>query len=95
MKKLLVGMMLGAVLLSGCGAEEVEQSREEKQVEEGMENNGGRFDEQTSPVDKTEIITDTKTGCKYIIITNVSGYGDTISMTPLMKNSTEVDCEVE
>lgn len=39
------------------------------------------------------IITDSKTGCKYLFIDDGAGYTHTVTLTPLMKDSTHVECD--
>lgn len=81
MKKLLLGLTLTGIILSGCSQEVIDSTSSTEKVERftGM---SGTF----------TITTDTKTGCKYIIYKSQIGNGATGGMTPLMKNKNEVDC---
>lgn len=42
-----------------------------------------------------EIITDADTGCKYIYVDEGAGQNRVVAISPLMKNSVDVDCGQE
>lgn len=81
MKKLLA-LLFASTLLSGCA----EANPEVTEVEAGT---GSRFNGATIDMN---IITDTKTGCKYIYIDKGALDSRIVSITPLMETSTTVDC---
>jgi len=83
-KVLLVVLSASGLFLYGCGG-----------AEEGIpseKTDSSRFNGISgNPV----IVTDEKTGCKYVYSYNASRNGSTAVAFPLMLNSTEVDCGQE
>lgn len=76
MKKLMI-IALSAALLTGCGSPSAEDIKEQE-----------RF---IGNVGSADIVTDTKTGCKYLFAQ--SGYAGGLS--PLYKANGEIDCGEE
>lgn len=81
MKKLIaIGLILTG-LLSACS--------DEKTVQEIQPDTGNRF---TGIDGDVSIITDSKTGCKYIYVDSRMGTSHAIALSPLMKSNGTADC---